>query len=58
MYVCLLYIRGALIRIFEADRRSQKAVSADAITDTNFLKHSFYHVELFKVVIHSRFEWS
>ncbi len=47
--------RGAPIRIFEADRRSQKAVSANPITDTDFLKPSFYNVELFIVMIQSRF---
>ncbi len=35
--------------------RSQKAVSADTITDTILLKSSFYHVELFIVMIQSRF---
>ncbi len=46
--------RGAPISIFEADRRSQKAVSAYPITDTDFLK-PFYNVELFIVMIQSRF---
>ncbi len=34
-------IRGASIRIFEADPRSQKAVSADPITDTYLFKAFF-----------------
>ncbi len=44
-------IRGAPIRIFEAVRRSQKAVSPIPI----FLKPSFYHVELFKLILQSVF---
>ncbi len=44
-------IRGAPIRIFEAVRQSQKAVSPIPI----FLKPSFYHVELFKLILQSVF---
>ncbi len=45
--------RGAPIRIFEADCRSQKAVFVDPIQI--FLKPSFYHVELFIVILQSVF---
>ncbi len=52
--------RGAPIGIFEADCWSQKAGSADPIADNDlfkafFLKPSFYHIELFIVMIQSRF---
>ncbi len=45
--------RGAPIWIFEADWRSQKAVFVDPIPI--FLKPSFYHVELFIVILQSVF---
>ncbi len=45
--------RGAPIRIFEADWRSQKAVFVNPIPI--FLKPSFYHVELFIVILQSVF---
>ncbi len=51
-----ILFRSAPIRIFEADHRSQKAVSADPITDAGLFKaFFFYHVELFIVILQSGF---
>ncbi len=49
-----LYIRGAQI-IFDFWGRSQKAVSADPITNTDLFKAIFYHVELFILILQSVF---
>ncbi len=39
--VQVILSRGALIRIFDADHRSQKALSADPITNTDLFKAFF-----------------
>ncbi len=49
----LRFLRPNLI--FEADHQSQKAVSANPITDTDLFKSIFYHVELFILILQSVF---